>query len=71
MNIGLKVAGKVEFILEIPIPDLVQARSEWARVTGHLDPNFDKEHGLYFGWPIVVTKLPALQRKANPNPFQY
>jgi hypothetical protein len=70
-TLGLNTAGNIDFVLNILESDLRKAKTEWARLTGHLDDLWDKRKQTYFDWPVVETKEPALQRKTNPNPFQY
>jgi len=71
-NVGLEVAGSVYFVLEIMSKNFNAAINEWARVTGHIDPLWNKEQGTYFGWSVVETTIPALQRKSLiSNPFMY
>jgi hypothetical protein len=70
-NLGLRLAGKTQYVLSIMESDLRKAKEEWARVTGHLDVNWDDENQTYCGWPVIQTKVKALERKANPLPFGY
>lgn len=64
-RLGLNVARRVRFVLDIKAKDIHLAAKEWARITGHNDGLFNEIEMTYFGWPIVKTKLPALQRKAE------
>ena len=43
--------------------NLQEAACEWARLTCHNDPLFNKKELTYFGWPIVKTDKKPLQRK--------
>jgi hypothetical protein len=70
-TIGLKLAGRVQYVLGIMANTLCEAKQEWARLTGHLDNMWDDKTQTYFGWPIVRTKIKPLQRKTNINPFNY
>ncbi len=71
MNIGLKQAGLIWFVLDVGIKEPNAAKDEWARITGHLDPNWDKVKKTYCGWPVVRTRAKALQRKSNKPQFFY
>ena len=70
-NIGIDISGSVQHVLEVMAEDIGSAKNEWARITGHSDPLWNTSSYTYFGWPVIETTLPALERKANPNPFQY
>lgn len=71
MNLGLKKGGEVQFVLSIPVANLVEARDSWARTTGHFDPNWDSKKGTYAGFPVVKTRKPALSRKVLKPNFYY
>ncbi len=57
--------------MSIPAKNFDAAVIAWAHYTGHTGPLLDYKKHIYFGWPIVETKKEALERKSNPNPFQY
>ena len=69
-RLGLNLAGRVGFILDIKSKDLLSAAKEWARLTGHNDELFNETALTYFGLKIVKTKLPTLQRKSEYAMFQ-
>jgi hypothetical protein len=71
MNVGLRIAGKLEFVLSIPVKTFKEARQSWARTTGHLDPCWDAEKGTYFGWPVVKTRTKGLNRSETKPLFYY
>lgn len=71
MNIGMRVNGKTEFVLDIPVASLDEACQTWARITGHLDPCWDPKKHTYFGWPVGRTKKKALSRGAVKPMFYY
>ena len=62
-RLGLNHGGRVQFVLDVFAKDLRSAAKEWARLTSHNDCLYDEKKRTYFGWPVVKTKLPALQRK--------
>ena len=70
-NLGLRIAGHTEFVLSILASDIHKAKEEWARITGHRDVNWDREQQTYCDWPVIQTKIKALERKADPLPFGY
>jgi len=71
-NLGLKVAGNVEFVLLIAAKSLREAKETWAWLTGHWDPWWDVKAQTYGGWPVVKTKMEALQRKdCKPSRWSY
>lgn len=70
-TIGLNTAGNIHFVMSIPAKTFEAAFASWAHFTGHNDPLLNYKKHTYFGWPIVETKATALERKSNPNPFQY
>lgn len=72
-NIGLNVAGDIQFVMNIPAKNFKQAVLSWAHWTGHLDNLYNHKNQTYFGWPIVKTNEKALQRKSelNSNSFHY
>jgi hypothetical protein len=69
-KVGLNVAGKTYFVLDIKAKNFFEAAETWARITGHDDPLYNHKKCTYFGWQVCLTDLPALERKSNPNPFQ-
>ncbi len=71
MNVGLKQAGQVVFVLDISCEDVNMAKDEWARITGHLDPCWDAKEKTYYGWPVVVTNAKALTRSEVKPLFYY
>ena len=71
MNIGLKQAGHVLFVLSMPHKDANAAKDEWARITGHLDPCWDSVKKTYYGWPVIVTNAKALSRSETKTSFYY
>ena len=66
-DLGLKVAGKVQCVLSVFAKDLKEAKEMWAWLTCHWDPMWNVQNQTYFGWQVVVTKIPALQRKDCNN----
>lgn len=70
-TLALNHCGSLQFVLDVDAPTLQKARHEWARLTGHLDPVWDEVQGTYFGWPVVKTKLKALQRKEPTGYLSY
>ena len=62
-NLGLKIAGRVEYVLQIAAENLREAKETWAFLTGHWDPCWDVKKQTYSGWKVVTTKVSALQRK--------
>lgn len=71
-NIGIKVAGKVQDVLSVLAKDLREAKDTWAWLTCHWDPMWDVRKQTYFGWPVVITKKEALQRKdSKPSRWSY
>lgn len=72
-TLGLCVAGRIQFVLDIYETDIRKAKNEWARLTGHYDNLWDKKSMEYFSWPVVETVETALERKATGanNYFPY
>lgn len=71
-NLGLKIAGKMEYVLQIGADTLREAKETWAWLTGHWDPCWDVKNQTYCGWKVVTTKAHALQRKdCKPSRWQY
>jgi len=71
-NIGLKVAGQIQFVLKIVAENLREAKETWAWLTGHWDPCWDIKNQTYNGWKVVETKIEALQRKdCKPSRWSY
>ena len=70
-NLGLRLAGETQFVLSILDEDIHKAKYEWARVTGHLDPNWNDTAGTYCDWPVIQTKKKMLTRKGGPLIFGY
>ena len=64
-NLGLMLAGETQFVLSIMEEDIHKAKCEWARVTGHLDPNWNNDTETYYDWPVIQTKQKALPRKTG------
>lgn len=69
-RLGLNLAGHVSFILDVGADDIIQAGKTWSVITGHNDELYNEKEMTYFGWHLVKTKLPALQRKSEQVEFQ-
>ena len=46
-TIGLNIAGRIEFVLDIHETNLRKAKTEWSRLTGHNDLMWDKRSQTY------------------------
>lgn len=69
-RLGLNLGKRVHFVLDIKAENIHLAAREWARITGHTGELFKEDEMTYFNWPIVQTKLPALQRESKYLLFQ-
>lgn len=70
-RLGLNQTGEVVFVLDILAENLREAKDEWARLTGHIDPCWDAKRQTYFGWSVVIVKEEPLPRNPNPILFRY
>lgn len=70
-TIGLLLGGDIKYVMAIMASTLGNACREWARLTGHLDGNWDDSKCSYNKGPVIETKEKALARKGNPTPFGY
>ena len=47
-------AHHIEHIATVWAANLLEAKNEWAKVTGHTNPEYwNSEQGTYWGWPVV------------------
>lgn len=70
-RLGINISGSIVSVLEVSAVTPRKAKREWARLTGHLDPTWNDKEGAYFGFPIVETDIPALQRKEVHGLYMY
>lgn len=69
MNVGLKQAGQVVFVLDISCEDVNTAKDEWARITGHLDPCWDAKEKTYISYARSSTPSRAPTSVVLPSLF--
>lgn len=70
-NLGLSFNGDIQYILRIAAETLSEAKTEWARITGHLDVMWDSNEQTYMGWPVVEIRKKMLERKVSALHFGY
>ena len=68
-RLGLNLAGQITYVLDVVAEDVIQAGKSWSVITGHNDDLYNEKEMTYFGWQLVKTKLPALQRKSDQVEF--